>query len=101
MLKEETEQTVSDFEYDFVLHDDKTVKSLLLRKTEKDLLNDNTHITTYTYDDKENPIKEVVDYGDDLKTTIENTYQNIDTESKYYTGLLSFRSNGFTNIRKL
>lgn len=96
LLKEETEQTVSDFEYDFVLHDDKTVKSLLLRKTEKDLLNDNTHITTYTYDDKENPIKEVVDYGDDLKTTIENTYQNIDTESKYYTGLLKTRTTTYS-----
>ena len=48
LLKEETEQTVSDFEYDFELRNDKTVKSLLLKKTEEDLLNDNTRITTYT-----------------------------------------------------
>lgn len=68
--------TSSTSTYSISIAANKIAKVLLASVTEKDKLNDNTITSSYTYDSYGNRIGEIVDYGNNIKVTTSNQYNN-------------------------
>jgi RHS repeat-associated protein len=69
----------SSFEYDFTVATNKKMKLLPISKTIKDNLKGNTIKVTYPlqdYDVYGNAGKEITDFGDGIKSTVINSYEN-------------------------
>ncbi|NDW18126.1 hypothetical protein D0T53_04240 [Dysgonomonas sp. 216] len=93
------------YEYDITVEFLKNRSITLKKKTEKDLLHGFTVTSTYTYDTFENPLTEIVNYGNGIIKTNTKIYNSFTGTNLYYLNEVAEESeksecNGITIINK-